>query len=184
MDFIALNKNLIGFLIGLFWVSNGFYKISSDYIRLHCMLDWILLDSDGVPVQIYRRGVVFANHSFEKNLLHNFLQLRRRENGWSLLLDWTAYSFNHGFTSCSPLTFTFTAMIIFLLGIYLQLNLNFHFIFYFNFHFHELFPSQFHYRFHTDFHFLSCFHSHSHFHFQFHSQLPFHFHRFAIIIFL
>ena len=39
-------------------------------------------------------------HSLENGPLQNFLQLRR-ENGCSLLLDWTAYSFNHGFTNCS-----------------------------------------------------------------------------------
>ena len=42
----------------------------------------------------------FLLHSLENGLLQNFLQLRR-ENGCSLLLDWTAYSFNHGFTNCS-----------------------------------------------------------------------------------
>ena len=42
----------------------------------------------------------FLLHSLENGILQNFLQLRR-ENGCSLLLDWTAYSFNHGFTNCS-----------------------------------------------------------------------------------
>ena len=32
--------------------------------------------------------------------LHFYLEAAG-ENGWSLLLDWTAYSFNHGFTNCS-----------------------------------------------------------------------------------